>query len=155
VPRQSSGWMWDLTITPSHDFYVAAATTALLVHNDECGSVSEYDTVPYRPTNPGFENHHGILDAWAKNNIPGYVSRAADNPTMALTEGNHAAATAVSREWLTEMTGRPVGGKIDWNQVGPREIQGLGNRMFAAAGAPAESVQAYYRAFNQYIYGSG
>jgi hypothetical protein len=93
------------------------------------------------------------LTWWAKNNIPGYVSRAADNPTMALSEGNHAAANEVYRGWLTEMTGRPVGGKIDWTQIGPREIQDLANQMFAAARAPEGAVQAYYRSFNQYIYG--
>jgi hypothetical protein len=78
---------------------------------DAGGSVSEYDTVPYRPSNAPLENHHGIPDVWAKNNVPGYVSRAADNPTMVLSEGNHAAANEVYRGWLTEMTGRPVGGK--------------------------------------------
>jgi hypothetical protein len=72
---------------------------------------------------------------------------------MALSEANHDATTALYRNWLTEMTGRPVGGKIDWTQVGPRQIQDLANQMFAVAGAPEESVQAYYRSFNQYIYG--
>jgi hypothetical protein len=27
VPAQPDGWMWDLTITPSHDFYIVPATT--------------------------------------------------------------------------------------------------------------------------------
>jgi RHS repeat-associated protein len=31
--RTRTGWMWDLTITPSHDFYVRAAGIAVLVHN--------------------------------------------------------------------------------------------------------------------------
>ena len=34
TPRQAAGWMWDLTITGDHDFYVqAAASAAVLVHN--------------------------------------------------------------------------------------------------------------------------
>jgi len=33
--RHRSGWMWDLTIPGDHDFYIQAATTAILVHN--CG----------------------------------------------------------------------------------------------------------------------
>jgi hypothetical protein len=35
VPRQSSGWMWDLTVPGNndHDFYVQAALTPILVHN--------------------------------------------------------------------------------------------------------------------------
>jgi hypothetical protein len=38
TPRTTTGWMWDLTITSDHDFYVAADTTAILVHNiNGCG----------------------------------------------------------------------------------------------------------------------
>ena len=33
VPRQHNGWMWDLTVTSDHDFYVQAAPTVVLVHN--------------------------------------------------------------------------------------------------------------------------
>jgi hypothetical protein len=51
--------------------------------------VQQYDTVPYRPTVPGFENHHGIMDAWLKNNVSGYVSRAGDSTTMTLSAANH------------------------------------------------------------------
>jgi hypothetical protein len=29
--------MWDLTIPGNHDFYIQAATTAILVHNVSCG----------------------------------------------------------------------------------------------------------------------
>jgi large repetitive protein len=34
APKDRSGWMWDLTIPGNHDFYIQAATTAILVHND-------------------------------------------------------------------------------------------------------------------------
>jgi RHS repeat-associated protein len=33
VPRFRVGWMWDLTVASDHDFYVTAASTAVLVHN--------------------------------------------------------------------------------------------------------------------------
>jgi hypothetical protein len=34
APRSRTGWMWDLSVTADHDFYVnVAATTAVLVHN--------------------------------------------------------------------------------------------------------------------------
>jgi Pretoxin HINT domain len=33
VPAEATGWMWDLTIANDHDFYIDAATTAVLVHN--------------------------------------------------------------------------------------------------------------------------
>ncbi|WP_413110352.1 hypothetical protein [Thaumasiovibrio sp. DFM-14] len=32
--------------------------------------------IPYRPTNSPLVNHHGVNDVWAKNNIPGYKTRA-------------------------------------------------------------------------------
>jgi len=41
VPRQSTGWMWDLTIAPSHDFYVQAAAVAILVHNEDCETLAQ------------------------------------------------------------------------------------------------------------------
>jgi hypothetical protein len=38
TPRARSGWMWDLTVTTDHDFYIQAAATAVLVHNiNSCG----------------------------------------------------------------------------------------------------------------------
>ena len=33
APADTAGWMWDLTIASDHDFYIDAATTAVLVHN--------------------------------------------------------------------------------------------------------------------------
>ena len=38
TPKVTTGWMWDLTVPGNndHDFYVQAATTQILVHN-ECG----------------------------------------------------------------------------------------------------------------------
>jgi hypothetical protein len=35
IPAQRDGWMWDLTITPSHDFYLNTTAVDVLVHN--CG----------------------------------------------------------------------------------------------------------------------
>ncbi|HEX8411235.1 MAG TPA: RHS repeat-associated core domain-containing protein [Thermoanaerobaculia bacterium] len=34
-----------------------------------------FGIVPYRPSLPGVEQHHGVLDVWAAANVPGYVSR--------------------------------------------------------------------------------
>jgi hypothetical protein len=34
APRSRTGWMWDLSVSTDHDFYIdVAATTAILVHN--------------------------------------------------------------------------------------------------------------------------
>jgi len=36
TPQNTVGWMWDLTISNDHDFYVVAGDTPVLVHNDSC-----------------------------------------------------------------------------------------------------------------------
>ena len=33
APRRQTGWMWDLTVTHDHDFYVDTSAAAVLVHN--------------------------------------------------------------------------------------------------------------------------
>ena len=33
TPENTVGWMWDLTVSNDHDFYVIAGSTAVLVHN--------------------------------------------------------------------------------------------------------------------------
>ncbi|MGH0830373.1 T7SS effector LXG polymorphic toxin [Bacillus pretiosus] len=109
-----------------------------------------YDVVPYRPSNSPLENHHGVMDVWAKHNVPDYVSRGANTPTIALTKEQHNATKAVYRQWLFEKTGKKVGGKVDWKSVSPKEIQELTEKMFDAANVPRLARQEYYRAFNQY-----
>ena len=117
------------------------------------GVVKEFDIVPYRPGNSPLENHHGVLDVWASNNVPGYTSRAAGSPTMALSKEAHAATKQVYRDWLTENFGKPVGVKVDWSNISAPEMQGLSERMFDAAKVPQAARANYYREFNQYIYG--
>jgi hypothetical protein len=49
TPRDSSGWMWDLTIPGDHDFYIQAGTANVLVHNcGEDGESSSIDSGNYR-----------------------------------------------------------------------------------------------------------
>lgn len=33
APAPTTGWMWDITVTGDHDFYVAAGSAAVLAHN--------------------------------------------------------------------------------------------------------------------------
>ena len=112
-----------------------------------------FDTVPYRPTIGGLENHHGIMDAWLKNNVPGYKTRAGDSTTMALTPSDHAATKSVFRDWLETNYGKPVGVKVDWKSMDPREIHQLSENMFDAAGVPQAARDAYYSELNKYLYG--
>ncbi|WP_246141262.1 hypothetical protein, partial [Bacillus marasmi] len=115
-------------------------------------AVKPNDVVPYRPSNSPLENHHGVMDIWAKYNVPNYVSRGGNTPTVALTKEQHAATKVVYREWLYEKTGKKVGGKIDWQSVSPREIRELTERMFDAANVPNTARQEYYNSFNKYNY---
>ncbi|WP_175712857.1 DUF6531 domain-containing protein [Burkholderia ambifaria] len=118
-----------------------------------CEDVKEYDVVPYRPSNSPLENHHGVLDIWMAKNVPEYGGKYPTNsPTIALSSESHSATKAAYRDWLTEKTGRPVGGKVDWETVSNREMQKLSEQMFDAANVPQTSRDAYYRALNQYLY---
>ncbi|CAF1834625.1 ribonuclease YeeF family protein [Bacillus subtilis] len=112
--------------------------------------VKPFDVIDYRPSNSPLENHHGVMDVWAKHNVPNYVSRGSNTPTVALTKEQHNATKKVYREWLFEKTGKKVGGKVNWKEVSPREIQELTEKMFDAANVPKEARQQYYNAFNQY-----
>ncbi|MBN6074853.1 hypothetical protein HYE60_06275 [Aggregatibacter actinomycetemcomitans] len=87
-------------------------------------------------------------------NVPEYgqKQRPPGSPTIALSKDNHEATKAVTREWMREKTGRPVGGKVDWKQVSPREMQALTEKMFDAAKVPQAARDKYYRALNQFLY---
>ena len=112
-----------------------------------------FDIVDYGQKTKGLENHHGVLDVWAKNNIDDYKSRASKSTTIALKKEQHDATKRVYRDWLYEKTGKRVGGKINWDEISPREMQDLSEKMFDAANVPQEARNNYYREFNKYIYG--
>lgn len=50
--------------------------------------VKEYDVVSYRPAygKHGLENHHGVMNEWTKQNIPGYKEKAGKSPTVTLSD---------------------------------------------------------------------
>ena len=98
-----------------------------------------------------FQNHHGIMDKWATENISGYVSRAAGGPATRLSLLEHNATRRIFTQFSKELTGKPIA-PIPWRQVSPIQIQTLSEQMFDAAGVSAASRAEYYRAFNQYIY---
>jgi hypothetical protein len=151
--------VFNLEVDAEHVYYVSVE--GVLVHNAyQSGSsynaanskVNNFDIVEYRPCNPPFENHHGILDVWASHNIDNYVSRGGTTPSIAFTSTQHKATQEVFRDWLFERTGKKVGGRVDWSKVSPQEIQKLAERMFDAAFVSESARREYYRAFHQYIY---
>lgn len=113
--------------------------------------VKPYDITTYNPKNSPLENHHGIMDAWAAENVPGYVSRAPGSPTMALTKEAHNATKSEFMKWKYETYGSTTA-KVDWKNISPQQIQSLSDRMFNAAKAPTDAASEYYQAFNKYIY---
>lgn len=115
-------------------------------------TIKPNDVVPYRPSNSPLENHHGVMDVWAKHNVPNYVSRGGNTPTVALTKEQHDATKVVYRQWLYGKTGKKVGGKVDWQSVSPKEMQELTEKMFNAAKVPNSAIQEYNNAFNRYNY---
>jgi hypothetical protein len=90
------------------------------------------------------------MDAWAKHNIPGYRSRASDNPTIALSPAKHSATKAVYREWLRENYGKPVGVSPNWGEMSYSEAVRLSEKMFDAAEVPLSARREYYKAFRKY-----
>jgi RHS repeat-associated protein len=136
--------MYNLEVAQDHTYTVGVGQW--VVHN--CGT-RPGDVVPYKPSNSPFENHHGILNVWGKNNISEYDGD--DAPTVALTPDQHNATRSAFASWRYERTGS-VTGAINWSTVSPQDIQGLAEDMFDAAGVPGEVRQAYYNALNQYIY---
>ncbi|MFM2479668.1 RHS repeat-associated core domain-containing protein [Celerinatantimonas sp. MCCC 1A17872] len=121
-------------------------------HASATKKVKVYDVVDYRPSSSPLENHHGLLDIWAKHNVSGYVSRGKDTPTIALTKSQHDATKAVYRNWLKENYGKPVDAKVDWSKVSEKEMHILTEKMFNAAKVPQIARNNYYRKLNQYIY---
>ena len=112
----------------------------------------EFEIVNYADKAAGFQNHHGILDKWATENIPGYASRAADSPAIRLSVEGHDATRTVFTEFTKELTGKPIA-PLPWKEITPQEIQAFAERAFDAAKVPAGARAAYYRAFYRYIYG--
>ncbi|MCE7989944.1 MAG: hypothetical protein DYG89_53025 [Caldilinea sp. CFX5] len=135
--------MYNLTVAVAHTFFVGEQQW--LVHN--CSS----SVVRYGDKASGTNNHHGIMDAWASANVPGYVSRASGAPTVQMSVEAHAKTTTVFREWLTENYGKPVGVKVDWSKHSRQEIYNLSERMFDAAGTPDAVRTRYYGALDSYL----
>lgn len=101
-------------------------------------------------TNSPFANHHGVNDVWAKKNISGYKSRAADNPTMDLSVNGHKAAHRAGNDYLKETMGSV---RSQAKNLSPRQMQKMAERWFDAANIPMAARQNFYNSFNRYTYG--
>ena len=108
TPKTTTGWMWDLTITPSHDFYVQTAATAILVHND-CGPGAE--AVPGQVGYGSTDLSHAVQEA-----------RIAANDTS----GNYAAGRLEDGTIVIGRSGAELHAEEDViQQAGGRQIEDL------------------------------
>ncbi|NOU33649.1 MAG: hypothetical protein HOO96_37625 [Polyangiaceae bacterium] len=125
----------------------AAGGPPIVVAAAEAGV--DYAIARYSDKIADYVNHHGVLDAWAKNHIDGYVSRAKKHITIRLKYALHEKTKEAFWEWM-----RSKGYKNDgnWSAVGPREILELSESMFDAAGVPEDARRRYYSEFTKYIY---
>jgi len=108
-----------------------------------------YDIVKYGQKSSDLFNHHNIMDAWAKHNIPGYLSRQYDQPTIQLTKELHEAAHKAERQWMKDTFGKVRG---NWNKMTARQMQELSEVMFDAAKVPHDKRMEFYKQFNRYAY---
>ncbi|RYF62706.1 MAG: hypothetical protein EOO39_29830, partial [Cytophagaceae bacterium] len=112
------------------------------------------DVIDYGKSAPGFEKHHGILDAWSKHNIKDYVSRNGQTPTVVMTVDQHNATKDVAKDWVQKKTGKRGFKGFDWKKVSKFEILRLSNKMFKAAeakGFPKASRGLYNKAMKNYL----
>ena len=92
TPRDTTGWMWDLTVPGNndHDFYVVTAVASVLVHN--CGVSAE----------PGPAPHGSTLEQYAEAN------RGATNATTPDFVTEYTSPSGARYYGRTEMPGSPI-----------------------------------------------
>jgi len=111
TPRDTTGWMWDLTITPSHDFYIETVVGAILVHNVTCGPFHRLESPTQTPEDAAQQVSSG--EVW------GRAPRGSDIPKVQAYEGPLPEG-ARGIEFTTDVTPDPYGipGQPEWS--GPR-----------------------------------
>jgi hypothetical protein len=142
-------WVYNFTVAGAHTYFVGDGQW--LVHNS-CNLPGQYDIVPYNKklsAGSGLEKHHGVMDVWAKNNMPGYTSGRA--PAIVLTAAEHNATRRAFNEWRRATTGS-ITGYVDWANMSPRQAQEIADLMFDAANIPNDARRVYYSAFYNFLY---
>src|SRR5690606_11055416 len=93
--------------------------------------------------------HHGIMSKWKKAAF-GDKYNAKVAPSVKMSFEQHKATFGVFNSWRKQMTEK-MGGVFDWNKVTDSQMQGLSERMFDAAGIPANVRGKYYEQFSNYV----
>ncbi len=100
-----------------------------------------------RPENT--QSHHGIMSQFMKS-VFGDKYNPNKAPAVLMTSKQHDATRGVYNTWRAEMT-KKMGGTFNWKKVTDVQMEGLSEKMFDAAGIPANVRGEYYKQFSNYI----
>lgn len=147
--------VYNLEVEDFNTYFVG--DEAVLVHNYQKNpNAQEYDVVQYGDNIKGsigsdgkqMEKHHGMLDQFFKEVMPGYNSKEA--PTVVLSASNHNATKSVYMKWAWETFG---GSKVDWSKVTMGDMFVLADRMFDSASVPQSTRNSYFSQLTNYLGG--
>jgi Pretoxin HINT domain/HNH/Endo VII superfamily toxin with a SHH signature len=135
---------YNLDVGEPHTYFVGNSESWLLVHN------AEFAPVPFRPTNPPNQNHHGLMNIWLKHHFPTtYLGRELhdDFPCIELSEANHNETRKIETRFRVAK-GLPPYGSTTWKDVTPQEIIKVGREALRAANVP-DADKVFDRLLNQ------
>jgi RHS repeat-associated protein len=127
TPTVKTGWMWDLTVSNDHDFYVVAGSTPVLVHNYNCLPSPGTGPVTFRPppnaTASEIQQVKDYVDACEYARCTGQLSPTGRVPTAGTTLGRQANRAAAAERARAAAAGTPYSGVVGhapdstWNGV--------------------------------------
>lgn len=97
TPKAASGWMWDLTVTSDHDFYVQAADADALVHNCPIAGGAATDPATEAASWQGSGACPGV-DAWSNVTLKAGTIVHAGEPGVSGFFASDAAAASVGSD---------------------------------------------------------
>ena len=83
----------------------------------------------------GHESHHGIMDEWLAQNVPGYTKRS--GATINLSIEGHNTTKLVEKEWRPQLPKKPGSARaVDWKAVPESDMRKMAAEMMQRAGVP-------------------
>ncbi|MBL4688259.1 MAG: hypothetical protein JKY37_26970, partial [Nannocystaceae bacterium] len=98
------------------------------------------------PRPAGTQSHHGVMSAWMKKNYPAYKPKEA--PAILMPTPAHQKTFGVYNKWRAAAK-KEMGGTFDWGKVSETQMRGLSEKMFDAAGVPAQMRTNYWSWFDR------
>jgi hypothetical protein len=100
--------VYNLEVDDAHTFFASG----VWVHNTCKWQVGTFGSLGRCRE---MHRHHGLLDRWARANVPGYSRSAA--PAMAVPRELHMAANRIQNSMMSKY--RISGNKVDWTKIPP------------------------------------